>query len=47
MLTIYCKINVNQDIETTLKQDKNEGAMHAWPPWLHCSNASVVKYYGG
>ena len=24
----YCKINVNQDIETTLKQDKSEGGMH-------------------
>ena len=25
----YRKINVNQDIETTLKQDKSEGAMQA------------------
>ena len=34
MLTIA---NVNQDIETILKQDKSEGGGHAWP---HCSNKS-------
>ena len=35
MLTIA---NVNQDIDTILKQDKREGG-HG-PPWPHCSNTS-------
>ena len=36
MLTIA---NVNQDIDTILKQDKSEGAMAPPSPWPHCSNA--------
>ena len=48
----YCKINVNQDIETTLKQDKSEGVMHgplgptvAMPVWLNIVYKAICNNY--